>query len=153
MNRKNQGPQLHREFLSEYAKLAQDAISTVEVDSLSIDNSEKDWKTYEQQLLTYFNLRYISDPVIPFKKLHEFVGIYRNDQMNINVNIEIKDEHLYIFGNRKLKPRSRDVFYIDDISVEVTFIKDNGKYNNLIIGEKDIFVNKNEEGTEFVRIA
>lgn len=73
--------------------------------------------------------------------------------MNVNVTIELKDGSLFVFGDRKLKCRRTNTFYVDDMSVEVTFIVDSGACKELIIGEKDIFANRRDEGTSFVKIS
>lgn len=65
----------------------------------------------------------------------------------------MKDNHLYIFGNKKLKAKSRNQFYLDDMSVTANFICDNNNVNRVVITEKDLYANRNDNGTAFVRIS
>lgn len=44
-------------------------------------------------------------------------------------------------------------FYLDDISVLVSFISDKSKVTGLWITEKDLFANRKDEGTVFERIS
>jgi hypothetical protein len=152
-NRDSQGPELHLAFLKEYADISKDVINKVKINVLAIENSRKEWTLYENQILGRYNLTRILDPYVYEDDLNKFTGIFRNNEMNFNVQIEVKDGHLYIFGNRRLKCRMKNTFYLDDMSVEVTFIEENGAFIELVIGEKDIFANRNEEGTAFVRIS
>ncbi|SEB91668.1 hypothetical protein [Paenibacillus sp. GP183] len=153
INRNNQGPELHLSFLKEYADISKDVIRKVRINAITIENSRKEWQSYEKQLLGEYNLKYIQDPIITQDELHRYVGVFRNIDLNFNVNVELDDGCLYIFGKRKLKIRRKDVFYLDDMSVEIRFIEYHGEYTQLIIGEKDIFANRNENGTAFERIS
>jgi hypothetical protein len=153
LNRDNQGPELHLAFLKEYADISKDVINKVKIDTLSIENSNKEWELYENQILLRYNLIRILDPFVSENEVNKLVGIFRNNEMNFNVHIEKKDGYLYIFGNKKLKCRRKNTFYLDDMSVEVTFIEANGEYKELVIGEKDIFANRKDGGTAFVRIS
>jgi hypothetical protein len=153
INRDNKGLQLHLAFLMEYADISKDVINKLNLNLLAIENSKKEWKLFEDLILNRYNLIRIVDPYVPDNELNKLVGIFRNNEMNFNVHIEKKDGWLYIFGNRKLKCRRKSTFYLDDMSVEVIFIESNGVYKELIIGEKDIFANRNEGGTTFVRIS
>lgn len=74
--------------------------------------------------------------------------------MNLNINIEIKNDELVIFGNLHLKAKEANKFYLDNINIVVNFISDHsGKFNEIIIEEKDIVGNQKDEGTRFVRIS
>lgn len=152
INRDHPGPEIHLEFLKEYADMAKELIHKIHLDVLSIDNSRREWKVYEEQILRRYRLAYIPDPFISENEMDECVGIFQNNELNFKIHIEKKERTLYIFGDRKLRCKGKDTFYLDDMSVEITFIKESGIYKKLIIGEKDIFANQNEEGTVFVKI-
>jgi hypothetical protein len=152
-NRNNIGPELHLDFLKDYSDISKDVIKKLSIKTLSIENSKKEWKLYKSQILEQYNLKQILDPFFSNDELNRFVGTFRNNEMNFNIQIEMKEGHLYIFGNRKLKCRKKNTFYLDDMSVEVSFIEENGAYKEIVIGEKDIFANRNEDGTAFERIS
>jgi hypothetical protein len=154
VNRNHTGSELHVDFLTEYAELAHQVFDRYKWSSISIENSEEKWVSYQQNLLNDLNLTYVPDPTVNQEDLKKYVGKYRNENMNIDVNIEISRGYLIIFGNRQLKVMSDEKFYLDDISVEVVFKTDNfGKVTGLVIGEKDIYANRNDEGTHFFRIS
>jgi tRNA uridine 5-carbamoylmethylation protein Kti12 len=153
INRNREGPELHLGFLKEYDDISKVIIDQMKINVLSIENSKKEWQSYEKKLLGQYNLKFTPDPIISQTELQKFIGVFRNNVMNFNVNIELIEGYLYIFGNRKLKIRRKNIFYLDDMSVEIKYIEENGEYKQLIIGEKDIFANRSEDGTAFDRIS
>ncbi|WP_108023316.1 hypothetical protein [Melghirimyces profundicolus] len=121
---------------------------------LSVENSKGEWESYQKQLLQFLHLSFHNDPMIDPDILEDYAGIYRNEIMNLNLMVEHVDGQLFIFGNRILQPKNVYQFYLSDISVEVTFNRDeNGLVNNLVVGEKDIHVNMKDEGTQFIKIS
>src|SRR5690606_9966736 len=101
----------------------------MEIKSIIIENSKRNYGLYEQQLIEYFGLQYIPDPCIGMNILKRYSGTYHNQEMNFSLNIELIDDHLYIFGNRKLKAKNKNQFYLDDIGVTVEFIKEDNEIN------------------------
>ncbi|MOA10904.1 hypothetical protein D3C78_1308130 [compost metagenome] len=73
--------------------------------------------------------------------------------MDLKVSVELIDDFLWIFGNKRMKPKSKDQFYLDDMSVLVNFIEDSTNVTGLLITEKDLYANKNDNGTMFDRIS
>lgn len=153
-NRGNTGPALHLAFLSEYGQLANMNFHLNKFNKLSVENSKGEWESYQKQLLQFLNLSFYDDPMIDANILKDYAGKYRNEKMNLNLTVEHVDGQLFIFGDRRLRPKNLYQFYLSDISVEVTFNRDeNGLVNNLVVGEKDIHVNMKDEGTQFIKIS
>jgi hypothetical protein len=149
VNRNRLGPELHIQFLMEYAHIASSAVRKVNIETLTINNTAHEWSKYERQLVDYYGLQNVPDPIVSLDELSRYVGEYYNKMLNLTIAIELQEGSLYIFGNRKLRTRRGKVFYLDDISVQITFFEEEGKCHRLLIDEQDIFVNRNEEGTFF----
>lgn len=153
LNRGQLGVSLHLDFLHEYAVLALTAYEKYGLNKLAIDNTSWDWPTYHKKILNFLNLTYVPDPILKLDELERYVGTYRNKEIGISVRIELKENELVIFGDHRLKPRDRDQFYLENISVSLEYNMDiNGKHTGLLITEKDIVGNRNDEGTKFERI-
>lgn len=153
VNRKEQGVDSHITFFLDYVALANEIVNKVKINTLIIENSEKDYELYEQQLLNSFRLNHIPDPIVDLGILDTYKRTYHNKNMNFSVTIELIDGCLTIFGNKKLKPKSDSEFYLNDMSVVTSFIMENGKVIRLIIHEKDLYANKSDDGTAFERIS
>ncbi|MBW5446525.1 hypothetical protein GE107_10690 [Cohnella sp. CFH 77786] len=152
LNRGQLGDRVHFEFLREYAEIASIAYSKYGQNTLAIDNTNWEWSLDYGKILEYLSLTYIPDPVLSVQEMERFVGVYGNKEMGLQIQVELKNHELYVFGEHRLKPRSLDKFYLDNISMTFEFLKgDNGNFTSLIISEKDIVGNRNEEGTLFVR--
>ncbi|BBH24380.1 hypothetical protein Back11_57250 [Paenibacillus baekrokdamisoli] len=146
------GPDVHLNFLYEYAQVAISAYSKCSLNTLAIENTNWDWTTYHSKILNYYGWSYDPDPVVPLSELQQYTGIYRNEEMNVDIHIEIKEGHLIIFGDRQLKPKGINSFYLDNISIVVNFVRIHTEpFNQFIIEEKDLVGNQKDEGTRFVR--
>ncbi len=152
VNRIEQGPESHITFFLDYAALANKIVKEVSINTLRIENSKRSYSLYEQQMMNEFDLRYIPDPHLDLSILKNYSGTYHNQELNFNLNVELVGEHLIIFGNKKLKPKSDSQFYLDDMSVVANFIKDGNEITRVVITEKDLYANRNENGTAFERI-
>jgi hypothetical protein len=87
-------------------------------------------------------------------ELKNYIGEYQNEEMGVTLQIEMRNNDLIIFNNYILKPRENNKFYLDNISMSLEYIIDNdGEYSALIIFEKDIVGNRNENGTRFERVS
>ncbi|MGZ9584518.1 hypothetical protein [Paenibacillus marinisediminis] len=151
-NRAQHEGSLHVAFLRDYADISNQLIQQVKLPGFTIDNTNKNWHRYEQQMLERYNLVHYPDHECPEEEIQRYVGTYRNHEMGINVHINSRDGALFIFGDRKLKGRENHCFYVDDMSVEVVFVEHEGNVDQLIIGEKDIYANRHDQGTRFERI-
>ncbi|MBB6732383.1 GNAT family N-acetyltransferase [Cohnella zeiphila] len=152
-NRGQTGAKLHLIFLEEYAALARELAERASLPTMAVERSARDWPSYQRRLLERFGLNLIPDPPVEEAKLQRYAGKYRNEEMNLDIAVECREGKLFIFGNRLLKCRSENVFYLDDMSVEVVFREVNGRFERIVIGEKDLYANRREEGTPFKRIA
>lgn len=152
MNRGQTGPELHLSFLKEYAEIARSAFERCRLDSLPIDNTSWDWRAFHRLIVEHFHWSYIPDPFVSDSDLIKFSGNYYHAEMNIEVQIKVKDRGLTIFGDYRLHPKESNKFYLDQMSILVHFVDSgSGEIDRLIIEEKDLAGNRNEDGTVFVR--
>ncbi|MFB9277605.1 hypothetical protein [Cohnella cellulosilytica] len=153
INRKEQGPESHIAFFLEYSRIAAEIIHEINVSAEIIENSSGDYGLYQKQILEKLNLKYFPDPDLGTSLLKKYSGQYYNQDMDLRISVELKDDSLWIFGNKRMNPKSTTQFYLDDISVLVSFISDKSKVTGLWITEKDLFANRKDEGTVFERIS
>ncbi|OZB96171.1 hypothetical protein [Paenibacillus sp. XY044] len=151
-NRQEQGPESHLSFFLEYAEIANKIVRELNIPAEIIENSSADYGVYQQQALEKFNLKYFPDPVLETSLLKTYSGLYHNQDMDLKISVEFIKDELWIFGNKKMRPKGTDQFYLDDISVTVRFITDHKNVTSLLITEKDLYANRNNEGTLFERI-
>ncbi|NMO98196.1 hypothetical protein [Paenibacillus lemnae] len=153
LNRIEQGIESHITFFLDYAELANKIVKEVTIETIVIENSKRNYSLYEMQLLNEFDLNFIPDPYVDKIILESYTGLYHNHDLNFNLKVELIEEQLIIFGNRKLKPKSSNQFYLDDMSVTINFIKEGNVINQVVITEKDLYANRNDNGTTFIRIS
>ncbi|MDR9856202.1 hypothetical protein RJP21_21605 [Paenibacillus sp. VCA1] len=151
--RQEQGPESHISFFLEYAEIANEIVRELNIPAEIIENSSADYEAYQKQALEKFDLKYVPDPVLETSLLRKYSGLYHNQDMDLKISVEFIKDKLWIFGNKKLKPKGTDQFYLDDISVTVTFITDQSNVTGLWITEKDLYANHNDGGTVFERIS
>lgn len=152
LNRMEQGPESHVTFFLDYAELAYKIVKEVAIETIIIENSRRNYPLYEMQLINEFDLRYIPDPYLDLSLLKSYTGTYHNQDLKFDLKVELIDDHLFIFGNKKLKPNSSSQFYLDDMSVIAKFISEGNKIK-VVITEKDLYANRNDNGTVFERIS
>lgn len=152
-NRQEQGSESHISFFMEYAVLANEIVSKVAIPTEKIENSAAAYQLYQKQVLEKFNLTYYPDPVVNPAILNKYSGLYHNRVMDLKISVEVIDDCLWIFENKRMKPKSEDQFYLDDMSVLVNFIKDSTNVTGLLITEKDLYANRNDNGTMFDKIS
>lgn len=152
LNRQEQGPASHISFFLEYSVLANEIVKQVSIPSEIIENSAAEYDLYQKQMLEKFDIRYFPDPVLEASLLKKYVGLYHNKEMDLKISVELLDDHLWIFGNKRMKPKSINQFYLDDMSVLINFVINDSKVSGLVITEKDLYANRNDSGTVFEKI-
>ncbi|SDE66082.1 hypothetical protein SAMN04488542_101303 [Fontibacillus panacisegetis] len=152
-NRQEQGSDSHISFFLEYSVLTNEIVSEVAIPTEIIENSTAEYQLYQKQALEKFNLTFFPDPVLNSSILKKYSGLYHNKDMDLKVSVELIDDFLWIFGNKRMKSKSKDQFYLDDMSVLVNFIEDSTNVTGLLITEKDLYANRNDNGTMFDRIS
>ncbi|GGH20078.1 hypothetical protein [Paenibacillus segetis] len=153
INRMELGVKSHITFFLDYAALANEIVKEVSLETITIENSKGNYSLYEQQLINEFDLEYIPDPYVDITILKNYSGTYYNQDLNFGLNVELIDDHLFIFGDKKLLPKNNSQFYLNDMSVIANFIKEDDEVNRVVITEKDMYANRNENGTHFERIS
>ncbi|MEF2965376.1 hypothetical protein V3851_05975 [Paenibacillus sp. M1] len=152
-NRIEQGPESHISFFLEYAVLAHEVVRELTISTEIIENSFADYGSYQKYVLEKLNLKHYPDPVLEASLMEKYSGLYHNREMDLTISVEFINDGLWIFGNKSLKPKSSDQFYLDDISATVRFITDKTKVTGILITEKDLYANRNDHGTAFERIS
>lgn len=152
LNRQELGIESYKSFFLEYSVLANEIVKGVTVPAEIIENSAEDYDMYQKYVLDKYNLKHIPDPVLELSLLKTYSGIYLNKEMDLRIYVELKDDDLWIFGNKRMNPKGLDQFYLSDMSVMVNFIKENFTVTGLVINEKDLFANRRENGTVFERV-
>lgn len=154
VNRGQTNPESHLDFLMDYAPLAGIANSLCSPWSLPIENTNWDWSSYYQSIVDYFCWSFVPNPIIPYTELKKYVGVYYNEELNEHIHIGLKDGQLFGFGDRQLKPKDWSTFYLDYVSIRIHFnLGPSGRCSEMIVKEKDLFGNRRDEGTKFVRIS
>ncbi|TCM96589.1 thymidylate kinase [Paenibacillus sp. BK033] len=154
VNRGLTNPESHLDFLSEYAQIAKTANSRCSSWSLSIENTNWDWRSYYHTIVDHFGWSFIPDPIVPYSELVNYVGVYHNEELNLHINVELKDGQLFGFGDRQLKPNDLRTFYLDYVSMKIQFNwGPSGQCCGMIVKEKDLFGNRRDEGTKFIKIS
>ncbi|MNJ75875.1 hypothetical protein D3C77_730460 [compost metagenome] len=90
-----QGPESHITFFLDYAALANEVVRDVSIQTITIENSKRNYSSYEKQLINEFDLKYISDPYVDISILKNYSGTYHNQELNFSLNVELIGDHLY----------------------------------------------------------
>ncbi|MCI3919242.1 DUF3471 domain-containing protein [Paenibacillus sp. TRM 82003] len=153
VNRGLTDPESHLGFLMEYAAIAGVAASRLSATSLTIENTRWDWCLYYQTIVNHFGWSFVPDPIVPELQLMKYVGEYRNEGVSQPILVGVRDGRLFGFGGRPFKPWDANTFYLDSVSMKISFIMDStGKCCKMVVTEKDVFGNRSDEGTTFLKI-
>ncbi|MFC4775448.1 hypothetical protein ACFO9Q_01445 [Paenibacillus sp. GCM10023252] len=152
-NRGHSGKELHLKFLDDYSKIAGHLFSECRINSIGIDNSNWEWDQDYGTIMSFLGHDICPDPEISLEELEVFIGFFRSDELGLTIQIQMGKDGLYIFGDQKLKPRDKNKFYLDNISMSLEFLF-NGESNpfEVLIYEKDIVGNRNDIGSKFIKI-
>ncbi len=132
----------HKQFLMDYADIAKQLFDLADCQKTSIEIANQDWKTYENELLSFFGAkRKQYSNVLPPN------GIFRNEALNqsIEVNgLSIKDP----FGKeRVIIPKSDYDFYVECLPVVLHF----EGLDKIVISGEQICDQWTSFGTQFLR--
>lgn len=152
-NRGQSDKELHLTFLHDYSEIAGAVYSKCMINSMAIDNTTWDWSQDYRTIMDFLGLAIYPDPNLSLAELEVFVGLFRNDELGLTIQIQLGKDGLYTFGDQKLKPRDKNKFYLDNISMSLEFMFNDSGFspNEVIIYEKDIVGNRNEIGSKFVK--
>lgn len=142
-NDKPKGMDGHKQFLMDYANIAKQLFDIADCRKTSIEITKQDWKTYEDEILSFLGVERKSYPnVLPSN------GIFRNEDLaqDIEVNgLLMKDPK---GTERILTPKSTCEFYVECLPIVLHF---NG-LDQIIISGEQICDRWTTTGTQFVRI-
>lgn len=152
-NRGLSGKELHLQLLYDYAELASQIYSKSGIRSIAIDNSDWNWDLHYKAIMDFLGYDIYPDSILSFDELAAFVGVFRNEESGLTIQIQQGDEGLTIFGSHKLMPRDKNKFYLSNVSMSLAFLP-NEPFSPLevIVYEKDIVGNRADDGTKFIRI-
>lgn len=133
----------HKQFLIDYANIAKQLFDIADCRKTSVEITSQDWKTYENELLSFFGAKFKSHPnVLPPN------GIFRNERLNqsIEVNgLSIKDPYGKM---RTIIPKSNCDFYVECLPVILHF----DGTDKIVISGGQICDQWTTFGTQFVRV-
>lgn len=133
----------HKQFLIDYANIAKQLFDIADCRKTSIEITNQDWKTYENELLSFFGAKLKSHlNVLPPN------GIFRNEclSQNIEVNgLSIKDPYGKM---RTIIPKSNCEFYVECLPVILHF----DGTEKIVISGGQICDQWTTFGTQFVRV-
>lgn len=151
--RHEQGTDSYLSLFQEYSMIANEIVLQGLIPTERIENSAAEYGLYQKQILDKLGLKPIPDPVLETSLLKKYEGVYHNKEMDLELSIVLLDNHLWIFGNKRMNPNREDQFYLDDMSVIISFMMNHSKVEGLVITEKDLYANRNDGGTVFERIS
>ena len=139
---KSNGIEGHKQFLRDYADYAKLLFDSLDCKKLSVEITKADWSSYEKDMLSFLETDNISIP--------EFMppnGVYRNEELNYEINVAgltITEPE----GNiRKLTPKSINEFYAECLPIVLRF----DKSGNIVITGQQIIARWTTEGTVYTK--
>ena len=140
---KKKGAEGHKQFLRDYANIAMRLFEAVSCRKISIEITKQDWKTYEEEILSFLGAERMPNPdVLPPD------GIFRNASLGMEIEVQglsIKDPN----GTKRiLTPKSENEFYVECLPVILNF----RGLNQMIISGGQICERWTTTGTQFVRV-
>lgn len=142
-NDKPKGAEGHKQFLMDYANIAKQLFNIADCRKASIEITNQDWKTYEDEMLSFLGAKRKSYPnVLPAN------GIFRNETFAQEIEINgllMKDPN---GTERVLTPKSDCEFYVECLPVVLHF---NGLEQIIISGEQ-ICERWTTTGTQFKKV-
>lgn len=137
------GAEGFKQFLLNYAETADKLFDASNCRKASVEITKQDWNTYENSILSFLGMERK-----PYRDSVPPNGIFRNEELNQNIEVEgllLKDP----YGTKRiLTPKSDYEFYVECLPVILRF---NGENQTVISGEQ-ISERWTISGTQFVRI-
>lgn len=140
---KPKGAEGHKQFLRDYANIAKKLFETVDCRKISIEITSQDWKSYENKMLSFLGTERKSSP-----KTFPRNGIYKNDILNLEIEVNgltMKDPNGTV---RSLNPKSDNEFYVECLPVFIRF----NELDQIVISGEQICERWTTLGTQFMRI-
>lgn len=142
-NDKPKGAEGHKQFLKDYANIAEQLFNIADCRKASIEITNQDWKTYEDEILLFLGAKRKSYPnVLPTN------GIFRNEALVYDIEVNgllMKDPK---GTERILTPKSDCEFYVEGLPVVLHF---NG-LDQIIISGEQICERWTTTGTQFKKV-
>jgi len=119
-------------YWKDFRVLVEAAFSHFDASKLALENSARDWHTYEQNALDFLDLPAQEEAHVPLSHLERFVGtyIFENNEGQQSCLVQIENDHLIVDGmpqvwqRTRLIPRSRNEFTVASLPIQVIFEED-----------------------------
>lgn len=123
---------------------------------IGIENSRGEWKRYERAVLAFLALDEVQDPVVSEKELERLTGRYRNESLQMDVEVRLDEGQLWFhfgpYSVKRLIPKAGLMFYLPDQSTELTFLPQENGAATIRIGGVELIAAWTEPGIEFVKL-
>lgn len=152
-NREPLGKELHLKLLHDYVQIARQAFAKCSLPAAAVDNTNWDWNQDYRTIMDFLGHAIYPDPNLSIEELTAFAGTFRNDERGLTIETKLRDDGLYIFEHYRLKPRDKNKFYLDNVSISLEFLfQGDSSPGEVLLYEKDLVGNRDDEGLRFVRM-
>lgn len=140
---KPKGAEGFKQFLRDYANIAEQLYDIVNCQKILIEITNQDWKLYEDKILSFLGMerkQYLN--VLPPN------GVFRNETLNMEIEVKglsIKDPEGI---KRSLTPRSDTEFYVERLPVVLNF----DGLDKITISGEQIIAKWTAIGTQFMKV-
>ena len=140
---KPKGAEGNKQFLRDYANIAEQLFDIVDFRKIAIDITGQDWESQETKILSFLKTeRKTISNILPPN------GVYRNEMLGIEIEVNglsIKDPYKKI---RSLVPKSECEFYVECLPVVLCF----NNAEQITISGEQIAERWTTLGTQFIRV-
>lgn len=144
------------QFFSEYREIADEIYDEAVIQKVAIENSEGDWSTYRRNILNFLGLKQLEDKEIEEGIIQEYVGTYRNEELDWEMSIKLEEGDLYLYTNKSYKERlipiTKNSFHIQASTLDLIFLRnDQGKIDRYMVGGRPTIASYGETGSLFYK--
>jgi hypothetical protein len=130
-------------FWREFVALTDELFHRYGGQKLMIDNSARDWHSYNRQVLDFLSIPLVPEPDLPQSEALSFVGTYRDEHSGRQFTVQYEDGvlsvDLFLNVRTRLIPKAEGILLTEGWHFEVSFEKDvSGDVGTLSIGGRDV---------------
>ncbi len=130
-------------FWREFVSLTDELFHRYSGKKLMIDNSARDWHSYNRQVLEFLSIPLVPEPNLSQSEARSYVGTYQDErdgrQFTIQYANGILSANLFLNVRTRLIPKAEAVFYAEGWHFEVSFEKnESGDVRTMRIGGRDV---------------
>ena len=131
-----------KQFLRDYAGMAELLFDAFPANKLSLDISDGNWNCREDEMLSFLSVRRIPGPVA-----YPQNGVYKNEKLDFVISVDGLSFVDPTGQTRKLFPKSQNEFYVDWLPTILRF-----EDNNIVISGSQICERWTATGTTYCKI-